>query len=246
MFGCCRRGDAANFGEEAGQQLQVVLEGVGQHLEGDHPAQEQMFGLVDDAHAAGPPAFEDAVVAEDHAGGLAALDAIGLERREQFLLDQLQQQPFVVRLSSHFFAGAGGQCFPVLAQDHGAAQHVLQHELRGGRDAQWGPRSSRSRCRALGRERSWVVSSGRGDGAKELPLTGVPLSSFLLKYIASGGGMHPCLLRPDLFSRDAESSERSVSRAERLRSEDSASRLHGGGPDHGTRIPLPPAVRLAS
>ena len=125
-------GHAANLAQEARQQLLIIIEGVGQDLERHHPPQEQMLRLEDDSHATGPESIKDSVVAEQQSARLAGADAARLVFREQFLLDEPAQQPLGLRQAAHLLADRFGLRFPILAQDHRAAQHVLEQELSWG------------------------------------------------------------------------------------------------------------------
>ena len=60
---------SADFVAEAGQPSVVEHRGEGQHLEGDRPADGDLFGLVDDAHATTTHFADDAEVAQHATGG---------------------------------------------------------------------------------------------------------------------------------------------------------------------------------
>ena len=59
-----------------------------QHLEGDDAAHGAVLGLEDAAHAAAADLVEDAILAQQEAGGAADQQALGLEPGEQPLLDE--------------------------------------------------------------------------------------------------------------------------------------------------------------
>ncbi len=65
-------GDGFGFAAEAPDRVRVVGELVGQELQRDFPGQPHVFGLVDDAHAAGAELAGDPIMADGaakHAGG---------------------------------------------------------------------------------------------------------------------------------------------------------------------------------
>ena len=59
----------ADFVAKAGQSPLVEHRGEGQHLQRDGPADGDLLGLVDDAHAAAAELADDAEVAQHAAGG---------------------------------------------------------------------------------------------------------------------------------------------------------------------------------
>src|SRR5207245_8839373 len=63
--------DRPHLGVEAGQEPGVLVAGPGQDLDGHPLAQADVFGQVNDGHAAGAEAVEDAVVAQHQAEALA-------------------------------------------------------------------------------------------------------------------------------------------------------------------------------
>ena len=78
-----QRGQRLHLAAEALQKDGTGL-GLGHHhLDGDRPLHVNVFGLVDDAHAAGAEPVDDTVVAEDQSEDLTGEDAANLILVEQ-------------------------------------------------------------------------------------------------------------------------------------------------------------------
>ena len=88
--------------------------------------------LEDHAHAAGPQAVENAVIAQDQAEGGAGPNAGGLVLGQQVVLhQQAQDLPFLLALGN-LLLDLDRQRFPVLGQEERRGKQPLENPLIGG------------------------------------------------------------------------------------------------------------------
>ena len=81
-------GDRADLAEEHVDGALGLQQVRGEDFQRHDPPHRAMLGLVDAPHAAPSDLFEDLVLAQDEPGRLALEDALGLEAREDLLLDE--------------------------------------------------------------------------------------------------------------------------------------------------------------
>ena len=81
-------GQSLHLARKRSRKTALASSSVTSHLDGDRPLHVDVFGLVDDAHAAGAEPVDDAVVAEYQAEGLTRRDAPDLVLVEQAAGDE--------------------------------------------------------------------------------------------------------------------------------------------------------------
>ena len=98
-------------------------------LEGDHAAHEDVFGLVDAAHAAGAEGVEDAVLAQDEGAAFAGEQPLRLVAGQEAALGQLRRPGAGV-------AGgpSGGERLDRLGRQQSAGAQRGQELFAGGDD----------------------------------------------------------------------------------------------------------------